>query len=99
MLHIALQEGEYMTIGDNIKIYCSRVGAKNSLSLSVDAPRDLKILRTRHIESELQILANAGDVEAKEALAKLNEEREARKETRKVNLVKRNERRKAKAVS
>lgn len=44
MLTVHLKSGEYLTIGDNITVQVHQRGG--STYVSVDAPRDMKILRS-----------------------------------------------------
>jgi sRNA-binding carbon storage regulator CsrA len=81
MLHIQMYKGEFFTIGENIKVYCSKSGVGDSVTLSIEAPQDLKILRPKHVESELRILASTGDTEARKTLKKLDTAREEREAT------------------
>ena len=78
MLHIQMHKGEFITIGDGIKVHFSKSGMGDSVTLSIEAPQDLKILRPKHVEDELRILANTGDTEARKSLKKLNAAREER---------------------
>ena len=45
MLHITLREGEYIKIGDNITIHCTRAGARDALSFGIEAPKDVGVHR------------------------------------------------------
>ena len=71
MLHIQMYKGEYMTIGEDIKIHCSKVGKGENITLSIEAPTDMKILRPKHVQDELAELALNGDREAQSVLRKL----------------------------
>ena len=45
MLKLTLKPGEYIDIGDNIKVIFSG-GSANNIHLLVDAPREVKIVRS-----------------------------------------------------
>lgn len=45
MLKLSLKPGEYITLGDNIKIIFSG-GSANNIHLLVDAPREVNIARS-----------------------------------------------------
>ena len=45
MLKLSLKPGEYITLGDNIKIVSSG-GSANNIHLLVDAPREVNIARS-----------------------------------------------------
>ena len=44
MLKLSLKPGEYITLGDNIKIIFSG-GSANNIHLLVDAPREISVAR------------------------------------------------------
>jgi sRNA-binding carbon storage regulator CsrA len=77
MLYVELKNGEFFSIGDDIRVHCGRTGAWDSLTLGIEAPRDVKVLRGSYVEQNLKALADEGDPAAKEALLRLNREREA----------------------
>lgn len=97
MLVLQLFKDEFITIGDNIKVYCTKAGKKDSVTLGIEAPRELTILRTGLAELELR--ANVDDSEAQEILVKLDEARKTRRierEERKIRSEKRIEKLKSK---
>ena len=49
MLSLTLNQGEYLTIGDEIVVQLSRV-SEDRCKLTVQAPRELKILRGEVLE-------------------------------------------------
>jgi len=70
--------------------------------MGIDAPRDVKILRTKHAAEELRIAAEAGNVQAQKELKRLDTakiERKAKIEERKILTAKRKEERLQTAVS
>lgn len=78
MFNVQLREGEFMTVGENVRIYCTKASSRGSVTLGIDAPKEVQILRTKHIEENLKILAEAGDTQAQASLQKLDEARQAR---------------------
>jgi len=54
-LVLGVTVGEYVQIGDNVKVYVTKHKSKTnkSLKLSIVAPKDIKILRGNIIEKEL----------------------------------------------
>jgi len=54
-LVLGVTAGEYVQIGDDVKVYVTthKSKTKKSLRLSIIAPRDIKILRGNIIEKEL----------------------------------------------
>ena len=51
MLMLTVRPGEYVTIGDDIKV-CVQRGKFEQLMLGIEAPKDLLILRDKVIERE-----------------------------------------------
>ena len=45
MLSIKLKQGEHIVIGDSIKVYYHRTNSKDYISVAVDAPRDVPVMR------------------------------------------------------
>ena len=64
MLVLTLKEGEYLMIGDNVRFTFDRVEDKDKISVAIDAPKDVKILRSEVHERNLAVRAEAGDKEA-----------------------------------
>jgi len=50
MLAITLNEGDYVMIGDNIRVHFDHKISRDSLSLGIEAPRDVPVLRKKHHE-------------------------------------------------
>ena len=73
MLNMTIAQGEYVLIGENIKVYFNRTKGKE-LSVGIDAPRDVKVLRRSHYEDGVEKLAESGSPEAMELSARLKEE-------------------------
>jgi sRNA-binding carbon storage regulator CsrA len=98
MLSVQMHEGEFMTIGDNIQIHCTRASMGGLVTLGIDAPREIQVRRAKHVERDLKALADAGDPDAWAALQKLNEARQVREdklEKRKAVALKRKQERQA----
>jgi sRNA-binding carbon storage regulator CsrA len=67
MLALALNEGDYVTIGDDIRIFLNhKTATKGSISIGVQAPKDQVILRSTLYAEHLAELAKSGDEQAKE---------------------------------
>ena len=45
MLSIKLKQGEHIMIGDSIKVYYDRTNSKGYISVAVDAPREIPVMR------------------------------------------------------
>ena len=45
MLSIKLKQGEHIMIGDSIKVYYQRTNSKDYISVAVDAPREIPVMR------------------------------------------------------
>ena len=45
MLAVTLVEGDYIMIGDKIRVHFDHKVSRDSLSLGIEAPRDVQILR------------------------------------------------------
>ena len=45
MLSIKLKQGEHIVIGDSIKVYYDRTNSKDYISIAVDAPREIPVMR------------------------------------------------------
>jgi len=79
MLHVSLKKGDYVMIGDEIKVGYSQNDGKMVVIFGIDAPRDLKITRSKVYEENLANLAQAGDKEAIEKLEQVQQENETRR--------------------
>jgi sRNA-binding carbon storage regulator CsrA len=73
MLNMTIGQGEYVLIGEAIKVYFNRTKGKE-LSIGIDAPRDLKVLRRSHYEDGVEKMAVEGNPEAVELSSRLKEE-------------------------
>ena len=45
MLSIKLKQGEHIMIGDSIRVYYDRTNSKGYISVAVDAPREIPVMR------------------------------------------------------
>ena len=45
MLSIKLRQGEHIVIGDSIRVYYDRTNSKDYISIAVDAPREIPVMR------------------------------------------------------
>jgi len=50
MLVVSLAEGDYIMIGDKIRVHFDHKVSRDSLSLGIEAPRDIQILRGKLCE-------------------------------------------------
>jgi|GEM_PF-591003 len=77
MLRVTVEQGEYVLIGDNIRIYYDRLNSNKQLVLSFDAPREVEITRQRIYEE--RIAEQLGDTpEGRRLTAELQAKKEAR---------------------
>jgi len=84
MLSLTMKNGEYLLIGDDIKITFQGGSGKDSLYIGVNAPKSVKVIRSGLFEKIVAEKAAAGDAEAikaNEAIAadKAERERERRR--------------------
>jgi len=86
MLVITLHEGDYVMIGDNIKVHFDHTRGKDILSLGIEAPKDIEILRGKVYEKGIAKLAAEGDEEARELSKKLKREYNSRKRRSKLRI-------------
>ena len=78
MLNLNIKKGEYVMIGDNIRVNYKRNHGGNALTIGITAPRDLQVLRRSLYESELGKKATEGNAEAQAKAEKIQTEREDR---------------------
>jgi len=79
MLLISLNEGDYVMIGDSVKVTYDHLNGKNSLVLGIEAPKNIDILRGEYYERELLKLADEGNADARVIFEKLSKERTSRR--------------------
>jgi len=75
MLHLTLIKGDYIMIGDNIRVHYDHNDGQATLALGIEAPRDIKILRGAVYEDGIAEMAAAGDKEAMRHLEQLISEK------------------------
>jgi len=73
MLNVTIGQGEYVMIGDSIKVYFNRTKGK-ALSLGIEAPKDVKVLRRKVYEDGVEKMAGEGNQEAMVLSTRLKEE-------------------------
>ena len=69
MLRIKMLPGEYVAIGDNVKVYYDHLSTSKQLTLSFDAPREVKILRQKvyeEIQGEKEELIDFASIRTEE---------------------------------
>jgi len=54
MLMLQINEGDYVTIGDDIRVYFDLKITKDSVSLGIEAPEDVEIIRGQLHEKMLK---------------------------------------------
>jgi len=86
MLIVTVYEGEYVMIGDNIRVHFDHKNGRDSLALGIEAPKDVQVLRGKLYEDEVARNAANGDEDAKILSAKLQAEHNER---RRVSLARR----------
>jgi sRNA-binding carbon storage regulator CsrA len=79
MLCLTLSEGDYVMIGDSIKVHFNCTKGKEVV-FGVDAPRELKVIRSGLYESRLAKMAEDGNAEAQVLTTRLQEEHEERRQ-------------------
>ena len=50
MLIVSLASGEYVKIGDNIKVHFDHKVNRDTLDIAIEAPREIKVLRGKLYE-------------------------------------------------
>ena len=86
MLSLTMKDGDYFVIGDDIKITFSKSSYRGALSVGIDAPRSMKVVRNKLLEKIADEKAAAGDADGlamkeqirkdKEDLARVRHEKE-----------------------
>ena len=46
MLYITLNKGDYVMVGDNIRVYYEKPNGDNGFMIGIEAPKDVSILRS-----------------------------------------------------
>ena len=79
MLVINLNEGDYIMVGDNVRINYDHIQG-SQVVLAIDAPREVAIMRGKFYEENLRKLAENGDKSAKRLYDKLQLEFEEKRQ-------------------
>jgi sRNA-binding carbon storage regulator CsrA len=95
MLQLSLEQGDYLVIGDNVKVRFSHLNDRNRnmAVIGIDAPREISVVRGAVYEQTLKEQAAEGDQKAKEEIKKINLERERYEQKRKDAVKQHNQRR------
>jgi sRNA-binding carbon storage regulator CsrA len=83
MLVLTLCEGDYIQIGDDMRVYIDSKAGEDALAIAIDAPPTEKILRGKLYEKMIQEQAGDGDrnaVEISQNIAADKYERERMRE-------------------
>ena len=65
MLALTFTEGDYVLIGDDIRVYFKHKVTRDSMLVGIEAPKDKKIFRSKLYVEHLTEKAKDGDDEAK----------------------------------
>jgi len=98
MLCVSIAEGDYVMIGDSVKVYFNRMKGKE-LILGVEAPREINIQRCQVYEKGLEQEADRGNLEAKLLSNQLKQEHTERRSRYDARRLEKQERRKTTAAS
>ena len=79
MLVINLREGDYVMIGENIRIHFDHPDGKDQIALGIEAPKEVGILRGKIYEEGIAKLADEGDQKAIELSERLRVEHKERR--------------------
>jgi len=79
MLRFSLREGDYFMVGGNIRVTFTRINEFGQASVSVEAPREVPVLRGAVYEDQVAQQAAEGDTEAQVLYLELAAQRNARK--------------------
>ena len=74
MLVLTLRQGDYLMIGDGIKVHYEAMEGKDHLILGIDAPREVPVVRGKIYEEAIAKQAAEGDEEAKILSRKLKKD-------------------------
>ena len=80
MLSLTMKDGDYFLIGDDIKITFSKSSYRGALSVGIDAPKSMKIVRSGLLEKIAAEKAACGDLEAAKVSERFIKEREQREQ-------------------
>ena len=79
MLIVTLHEGDYVMIGDSVRVHFDHKRGRDSLALGIEAPKDLMVLRGKLYEEGVAEKAAKGDLEAKLLSQRLQSEHKERR--------------------
>ena len=79
MLHLTLTKGEYVMIGDDIRVYYDHNTGKFNVAFGIDAPREIPVVRSQVYEDGIAKQAAEGDREAMLLLEEIMEENAERR--------------------
>ena len=96
MLQLTLEQGEYVMVGDNVKVSYDRLGSNKQLVLTFDAPKDVKILRQRVHEESLVKEAGLDTLEGRRLSEQFRQAREEKERAAQLRSDKMKERNRAK---
>ena len=74
MLLVSLREGDYLLIGENVRISYEDMKSKDHLVLGIEAPKEVSVLRGKVYEENLAKMASEGDEDACMQYKKLKRE-------------------------
>jgi len=91
MGQMTVKEGDYLLIGDDIKLYFDRKTDRNTMRIAVDAPRSVPVLRGVLYEKSIAAQAESGNGEALELSNKLKKTRDKTRSNTYASRARRNE--------
>ena len=74
MLHLTLSEGDYVMLGEDIRVHYDHNTGQATLVLGIEAPRDVSVVRSKVYEDAVAKKAAEGDREAMRHLEQLTAE-------------------------
>ena len=91
MSTLNFKEGEYVLIGETVKVHFDYKSGRNSLVIAIDAPDDMPVLRGKLHEQVLAEQAATGDAEAQARHARVKREREKARKSAYISRARRDE--------
>ena len=79
MLVLTVSQGDYLMIGDNIQVHFDGKVDRENISVAIDAPRNITILRGKLFEENIAEMAADGSYEAQLLSEKLKKEHSKRR--------------------
>ena len=74
MLVLSLREGDYLMIGEGIKVRYEAMKGKDHLILGIEAPKEVPVVRGKVYEETIAKKAAGGDEEARALSGKLKKD-------------------------